>query len=87
MGRVSTRAAAAGQRPGMPLPPGVHWEPNDRVEGVLWLYRDLGQLIFGSVCRRLNGRWLSKIDRHWTRSRHAIASTREVAMRGVERWC
>lgn len=71
----------------MPLPPVFYWEPNDRVAGNLWLIRSEGALVIGSVCRRLDGRWLANIDRHRRRERHAVAPTREVAIRWAERWC
>lgn len=71
----------------MPLPPGFHWRPNDHVEGNLWLYRDRGMLIVGSIGRRLDGLWLSCIDRYRWHHRHAIAPSRQVAIRWTERWC
>ena len=87
MGSVSTGENAPIHNAGMSLPPGFHWEPNDRVAGNFWLFRDRGMLVVGSVCRRLDGLWLSYIDRHRWRDRHAIAPTRETAMRWAERWC
>lgn len=71
----------------MSPPPGFHWEPNDRVVGALWLYRDRDMLTVGSVKRRLDDLWVCRIERHRLRDRHAIAPTREIAIRWVERWC
>lgn len=75
---------------GMPkfkLPPGFHWENNDYVPGALWLYRDRGMLIVGSIFPRITDRWVCRINRHRLRDQSAIAPRRDLAIRWVELWC
>lgn len=68
------------------LPAGFIWERKWQPGTGWWLLRESDRVVMASVCRRLDGQWIARIDRHLLRDRGAVAPTERRAVAWVSMW-
>lgn len=74
----------------MTIPPDLSWHPRDiALKSDTAVALLLGTKEVALVSQRIDGVWLSTVNRHiddWRRQRSAIHPSKEHAMRMAERW-